>query len=88
MTLKFFYPNEKGNIEFTREQLEKLLNDVFDEGKEEGIRQSRPYLYLNPPSPDLPTYYYNNPIYTDSTTYSTNEDAIGRITIEIEKEMI
>jgi hypothetical protein len=33
MRIKVFVPNEKGKIEFTREELEKLLNDTYAEGQ-------------------------------------------------------
>lgn len=113
MKVKFFYPDRDGNIKFTREQLEKLLNDIYDEGKEDGRRECRPYYYINSPSePPTPIYYYNTPIWKyDSVTtttsatpsifnidyeprfssydvYCTNEDAIGRITLDIDRETI
>ena len=33
MKIKVFTPNERGKIEFTREELEKLLNDTYVEGQ-------------------------------------------------------
>ena len=33
MKIKVFTPNERGKIEFTREELEKLLNDTYAEGQ-------------------------------------------------------
>ena len=33
MKIRYFYPNKDDKIEFTREELEKLINDVYDEGK-------------------------------------------------------
>ena len=33
MKIKVFTPNEKGKIEFTPEELEKLLNDTYKEGQ-------------------------------------------------------
>ena len=33
MKVKVFTTNEKGKIEFTREELEKLLNDTYAEGQ-------------------------------------------------------
>lgn len=33
MKIKVFTPNEKGKIEFTPEELEKLLNDTYAEGQ-------------------------------------------------------
>lgn len=31
--IRVFSYNEKGKIEFTKEELQKLLNDVYNEGK-------------------------------------------------------
>ena len=38
MLIKYFYPNKDDKIEFTRQELEKLINDVYEEGRAEGIR--------------------------------------------------
>ena len=32
MKIKVFTPNERGKIDFTREELEKLLNEVYNDG--------------------------------------------------------
>lgn len=31
--IRTFFHNEKGKIEFTKEELQKLLNEVYNEGK-------------------------------------------------------
>lgn len=31
--IRVFSPNERGKIEFTKEELQKLLNEVYSEGK-------------------------------------------------------
>ena len=36
MKIKVFYPNEKGNIELTKEKLEGLLNEAYNEGYRDG----------------------------------------------------
>lgn len=33
MKIRVFYPNHNGKIEFTRQELEKLLNEVYHEGQ-------------------------------------------------------
>lgn len=95
MKTKYFYPNKDGNIEFTREELEKLLNDVYDEGCEAGRRESKPYIInignTPEPTPYLPTIIYNTP-YKDTITnpyyynhvYCTDDNSIGRITLELD----
>jgi hypothetical protein len=32
MKVKVFYPNSKGEIVFTKDELEKLLDEVYDAG--------------------------------------------------------
>lgn len=96
MKTKYFYPNKDGNIEFTREELEKLLNDVYDEGREAGKKEITPYiLNINEPTPYLPTIIYNTPPERNDITspwwdpnwnkvYCTDDNSIGRITLEVE----
>lgn len=36
MKIKVFTPNEKGKIEFAREELEKLLNEIYNDGFRDG----------------------------------------------------
>ena len=42
MTIKFFYPDVDGKITFTKEQLERLIREVYEEGKRDG-QNCRPY---------------------------------------------
>jgi hypothetical protein len=46
MKIKVFYPNEKGNIEITKEKLESLLNEAYNEGYRDG-NNSHYYCYGN-----------------------------------------
>lgn len=51
-TIKVFYKNKDGKIEFTNKELEKLLNETYREGYHEGYSEgtsntftwSQPYL--------------------------------------------
>ena len=36
MKIKVFYPNEKGNIELTKEKLEAILTEAYNEGYRDG----------------------------------------------------
>ena len=36
MKVKIFYPNDAGNIEFTKHDLEELLEEVYNEGYSQG----------------------------------------------------
>lgn len=52
MKIKVFYPNEKGNIELTKEKLETILTEAYNEGYHDG-RNSNGYYYggLAPTTP-------------------------------------
>lgn len=88
MRVRCFYPNKEDKIEFTREELEKLINDVYDEGREDGEKlasqKTVPIIYPTPANPYTPIWY-NTPIYTDYTTiWCTNDDPAGRCVLERE----
>lgn len=38
MLIKYFYPNKNNKIEFTKQELEKLINDVYEEGRMDGTK--------------------------------------------------
>lgn len=38
MKIKIMYPNDRGRIELTKEELEKLLNESYSEGYSDGCR--------------------------------------------------
>lgn len=40
MKVKVFYPNSKGEITFTKDELEKLLDEVYDAGYQDGKKSS------------------------------------------------
>ena len=67
MKVKVFQPNSHGKIEFTRAELEKLLNEVYDGGFRDGEaaqREKSSWTWT-------PPYIYNNDFGT-TTTSSTN----------------
>ena len=89
MKTRFFYPNKEGNIEFTREELEKLLNDIYDEGRTQGRQEAQPYI-VNIGQPIIEPYvpiYYNapEPKWDYTKVYCLNDDSIGRIIIDEDK---
>lgn len=57
MKIKIFYPNPSGKIEFTREELEALLNEAYEEGRRES-HTTYPYI----------TYTDSNPTWTATTS--------------------
>ena len=36
MKIKVFYPNQQGKLEFTKKELEELLNEAYHEGYQDG----------------------------------------------------
>lgn len=51
--IKVFSINKDGKIEFTKEQLEKLLNETYDEGYQEALEKQ---------------FTWSPPYYADGTT--------------------
>ena len=59
MKVKVFYPNRDGKIEFTRQELEKLLNEVYEDGQR-NCNCGKSWTWTTP--------YYNNSLTGNSTT--------------------
>lgn len=68
MSVKVFQTNKAGKIEFTRCELEKLLNETYNEGYRDGENHAKSsYWTWTSPSVSTPTYpiiTYRNPIDT------------------------
>lgn len=62
MKVKVFYPNREGKIEFTRQELEKLLDEVYREGQKD-CNCSKSWTWTAP--------YYNGSLTSNSTTNAT-----------------
>lgn len=60
MKIKILFPNEKGKIELSKEELEALLEESYHEGFEEGKNSK--------------TVYYPYINCTDNITYKSNHD--------------
>ena len=62
MKVKVFYPDKNGRISFTKEELQKLLDEVYKEGYDD----ARPYYWSSP-------YWTwtNNPSITTTPYYTT-----------------
>ena len=56
MKTKIFTKNEKGKIEFTEKELKNLLDEIYNEGYNDGKSKS---------------YTYTTPIYTNPWWYGT-----------------
>lgn len=59
MKTKYFFLNKNGKIEFTKEELDKLLKDTYDEGYSDGslTHTFAPIRYV--------PYWYNSPSSTN-----------------------
>lgn len=75
MKIKVFEPNHQGKIEFTRTELEKLLNEVYSDGYREGESdaRSRTWTWTSP-------YITNTPYYTISTCNADADKSIDNLT--------
>lgn len=62
MKVKVFYPNREGKIEFTRQELEKLLDEVYREGQKD-CNCSKSWTWTTP--------YYNDSLTSNSATSAT-----------------
>lgn len=73
MKVKVFQTNSHGKIEFTRAELEKLLNEVYSDGYKEGKYDSQQsWTWTSPYLNGLSTTPYNGPI-TYCNSAATNE---------------
>lgn len=81
MKIKYFYPNKDDKIEFTKQELEKLINDVYEEGRMDGTN-----VWVGNPTITTPYYppviYNEKPIDTNSYVYCTDTNSIGNTVIE------
>lgn len=73
MKVKVFYPNSKGEIVFTKDELEKLLDEVYDAGYQDG--RSRYWTWTSP-------YYYTTTGGGSITTASSSNSNASPLTIQ------
>lgn len=69
MKIKVFYPNEKGHIELTKEKLEGLLNEAYNEGYRDGRNNNGYYCGITT-TPYVSSISDSNIAYLSSTTPS------------------
>ena len=65
MSVKVFQTNKAGKIEFTRCELEKLLNEIYNEGYRDG--EDTRWTWTSPNIINTPPYYYGT-ICSDTNT--------------------
>ena len=85
MKIKVFEPNRYGKIEFTRAELEKLLNEVYTDGYKEGEYEARTrsWTWTSPYVNDYNGITLTNAIdtktETDKTASNYNADKISTL---------
>ena len=80
MNIRVFEFNEKGKIEFTRCELEKLLNEIYKNGYKDGENNAKKD-YWTWTSPSLPIN--SQPFYCTNTTNASKIPVIDDLTAEI-----
>lgn len=73
MMVKVFQSNANGKIEFTRAELEKLLNEVYKKGYDTGVCDTKQN-YWTWTSPSISTTNWRTPSVTYATNTSTSID--------------
>ena len=73
MRIKIFVPNKYGRIELTKEELEKLLNESYQQGWAD--KPERPYYYYQTSYP-YPTYCSSGDTANSITTKSASNTAV------------
>lgn len=68
MKIKVFYPNNKGEIVFTKDELEKLLDEIYDAGYQDGRSK---YWTWTSPSITTPYYQYTTTCGNSNSTITT-----------------
>lgn len=74
MKVKVFQPNHNGKIEFTRAELERLLNEIYNDGYREGeaAGQKHSWTWTSP--------YITNHTYRATASDTTNDKRIDKLT--------
>lgn len=74
MKVKVFQPNHNGKIEFTRAELERLLNEIYNDGYREGeaAGQKHSWTWTSP--------YITNHTYSATASDTTNDNRIDKLT--------
>ena len=75
--IRVFPKNEKGKIEFTKDELQRLLNEVYNEGKTDSYT-----IYYGYGLTNTTPYYYTTT--TNSSSLSITRDNITSTPITIE----
>ena len=77
--IRVFPKNEKGKIEFTKEELQKLLNEVYNEGKIDSYT-------ISYGSNITTTPYYYSTITTSNSSTSIDKNNLDSLNINVKTE--
>lgn len=77
--IRVFPKNEKGKIEFTKEELQKLLNEVYNEGKIDSYT-------ISYGSNITTTPYYYSTITTSNSSTSIDKNNLTSLNINVKTE--
>ena len=70
MKVKVFTLNENKKIEFTKNELKELLDEMYNEGYKDGANK---YYYTTPYKP----WWSTTPLYTTTSATTINSDSIN-----------
>lgn len=78
MSVKVFQTNKAGKIEFTRCELEKLLNETYKEGYRDGENHAKSsyWTWTSPSVINTTPYYGTTCLGSDKTNYTNDIDSI------------
>ena len=74
--IRVFPKNEKGKIEFTKEELQKLLNEVYNEGKIDSYT-------ISYGSNITTTPYYYSKVTTNNSSTSIDKNNLTSLNIDV-----
>ena len=89
MKYKIFSLDENGRISFTKEELEKLLDEVYTDGYEQGSKKYvyyYPTIHTEPYNPLTQPYINYSTQCVDSNTITTNSSEYATPTINTKGE--
>lgn len=87
MKVKIFQPNHNGKIEFTRVELEKLLNEVYNDGYHEGEAAGRSQAWTwTSPSISTQPYYATSTLLGMNSNNSDNNENLDKLTCNAVKK--
>jgi hypothetical protein len=82
MKYKILTPNTNGMFEFSKEELEKTMTDIYDEGYNDGYRDGQKFTITTPSYPPNPITYPSI-TWSDKTTPLQYDTWMGKSTTPV-----